>query len=147
MSSNRLIYDTCAYKKRLDQSTSPLQYHLNPLKYENCNKCRIELGVSEGPSASQIKGNLIDLENELRGQTRLLSQCDSRKYAPGNNLYTDSNKKNAINTDMVHLPTCQMIRYKPIPLPEPIKLDTCNDIKMKVPNSCHISSSNPVCQR
>ncbi len=87
MSSNRLIYDTCAYKKRLDESTSPLQYHLNPLKYENCNKCRVELGVSQGPSSSQIKGNLIDLENELRGQTRLLSNCDSRKYRPGQKIY------------------------------------------------------------
>ena len=134
MSSNRLIYDTCAYKKRLDESTSPLQYHLNPLKYENCNKCRIELGVSQGPSASQIKGNLIDLENELRGQTRPLSSCDSRKYRPGQKLYTShkGNQKKEIDTDLVHLPTCQMIRYKPIPLPNPIKLEKCDSSQLKV---------------
>lgn len=129
MSSNRLIYDTCAYKKQLDQSTSPLQYHLNPLKYENCNKCRIELGVSQGPSVSQIKGNLIDLENELRGQTRPLSQCDKRKYQPGHKLFSSmkSQSKKEIDTSLVHLPTCQMIRYKPIPLPEPVKLDSCDN--------------------
>ena len=34
MSSNRLIYDTCAYKKSLDQSVIWLV--LNPIKYENC---------------------------------------------------------------------------------------------------------------
>jgi hypothetical protein len=148
MSSNRLIYDTCAYKKSLDQSTSPLQYHLNPMKYENCNKCRVELGVSHGPSVSQIKGNLIDLENELRGQTRLLSNCDNKKYKPGQKLYTkdmNNNKKKVIDTSLVHLPTCQMIRYKPIPLPNPIKLETCDSVKMKLPNSCHMSSPNPVC--
>ena len=128
MSSNRLIYDTCAYKKKLDESTSPLQYHLNPLKYENCNKCRVELGVSQGPSSSQIKGNLIDLENELRGQTRLLSNCDSRKYRPGQKIYNSHKKdqKKEVDTELVHLPTCQMVRYKPIPLPNPIQLESCN---------------------
>ena len=43
-----LIYDTCAYKKRLDESVGPLNYTLYPGKYENCSKCRIELGVVGG---------------------------------------------------------------------------------------------------
>jgi hypothetical protein len=148
MSSNRLMYDTCAYKTRLDQSTSPLQYHLNPMKYENCNKCRIELGATHGPSASQIKGNLVDLENELRGQTRLLSSCDNKKYKPGQRLYTKDlshDKKKEIDTNLVHLPSCQMIRYKPIPLPNPIKLETCNNVKMKVPNSVNMAPPKPAC--
>ena len=148
MSSNRLIYDTCAYKKSLDQSTTPLAYHLNPMKYENCQKCRSELGILGGPAVSQIKGNLVDLENELRGQTRLNSQCPTKRYHPDNKLYTketDLNKAEEINTDLLHLPSCQMIRYKPIPLPNPIKLETCDSVKMKLPNSCHMSSPNPVC--
>ena len=37
MSSNRLIYDTCAYKHELSQSVGPLQYTLNPIKFENVN--------------------------------------------------------------------------------------------------------------
>ena len=55
MSSNRLIYDTCAYKKTLDQSVGPLSYVLNPIKYENCNKCRMELGLVGGTAVSHIK--------------------------------------------------------------------------------------------
>ena len=70
MSSNRLIYDTCAYKKTLDESVGPLSYLLNPIKYENCNKCRMELGIVGGSNVSHIRGNLVDLENDLRGQTR-----------------------------------------------------------------------------
>ena len=31
MSSNRLMYDTCAYRKNIDQSVGPLSYQLNPL--------------------------------------------------------------------------------------------------------------------
>ena len=82
MSSNRLIYDTCAYKKTLDQSVGPLSYVLNPIKYENYGKCRMELGLVGGTAVSQIKGNLVDLENDLRGTTRSASLCPSKHYVP-----------------------------------------------------------------
>ena len=80
MSSNRLIYDTCAYKHELSQSVGPLQYILNPMKYENCNKCRMELGIVGGTAVSHIKGNLVDLETDLRGQTRRTTKCPSKLY-------------------------------------------------------------------
>ena len=78
MSSNRLIYDTCAYKKELDQSTGPLSYTLNPIKFENCSKCRMELGVVGGTAVSHIKGNLVDLESDLRGQNHPTTHCPSK---------------------------------------------------------------------
>lgn len=140
MSSNRLIYDTCAYKKTIDQSVSPLSYVLNPMKYENCNKCRMELGLVGGSAVSQIKGNLVDLENDLRGTTRTASLCPSKHYLPNcNNQIGDScqphqihindtrgcKKQTVIDTKLLHLPPCQMIRYKPIPLPPPLRMDSC----------------------
>ena len=69
MSSNRLIYDTCAYKKELDQSTGPLSYTLNPIKYENCSKCRMELGivgvnVTEEPITDE---NLFAVDGNMPG--------------------------------------------------------------------------------
>ena len=45
MSSNRLKYDDCSYKTDLSQSVGPLEYVLNPSKYENCQKCRHEFGL------------------------------------------------------------------------------------------------------
>ena len=75
MSFNRLSYDTCEYRKTLDQSVSPLSYILNPMKYENCNKCRMELGIVGGSNVSQIAGDLVLLESDLRGQTRPASKC------------------------------------------------------------------------
>ena len=135
MSSNRLIYDTCAYKHELSQSVGPLQYTLNPIKFENVNKCRMELGVVGGTAVSHVKGNLVDLETDLRGQTRRQTKCPSRLYQnpcptgdinnckPSNiHIRGDpSQTKRSIDTNMLHLPSCQMIRYKPIPLPT--KLD------------------------
>ena len=35
---------------------------LNPIKFENCNKCRMELGIVGGTAASHIQGNIVDLE-------------------------------------------------------------------------------------
>ena len=148
MSSNRLIYDTSAFKTRLTDSTTPLAYHLNPMKYENCQKCRSELGLFGGPAVSQIKGNLVDLENELRGQTRLNSQCPQTRYNPTNKLYTkhtDLNKAVEIDTELLHLPSCQMIRYKPIPLPDPIIIEHCSGPKISTSNSCNMAPPRPVC--
>ena len=147
MSSNRLMYDTCAYKKSLDESTGTLAYVLNPMKYENCNKCRMELGILGGPSVSQIKGNLVDLENDLRGQTRPLSQCPSRKYQPGQPIITTHGcgEPTKLDTELLHLPSCQMIRYKPIPLPDPLKLDSCPPPRLQSANSCHMAPLKPKC--
>ena len=140
MSSNRLIYDTCAYKHNLEQSVGPLAYQLYPGRFENCNKCRIELGTVGGTAVSHIKGNLVDLESELKGNTRKASLCPEKLYQspcpksemndchPGNiNIQGDScTTPRTINTTMQHLPSCQMIRYKPVPLPNPMKIQHCN---------------------
>ena len=131
MSSNRLIYDTCAYKHELSQSVGPLQYVLNPIKFENVNKCRMELGVVGGTAVSHVKGNLVDLETDLRGQTRRQTKCPTRLYQnpcptgdindcrPSNiQIRGDpSQSERMIDTKMLHLPSCQMIRYRPTPLP------------------------------
>ena len=82
MSSNRLIYDTCAYKKELDQSTGSFSYSMYPGKYENCAKCRIELGQVGGNGVSIYSGNLVDLESDLRGQTKPASLCPQYHYQP-----------------------------------------------------------------
>ena len=158
MSSNRLIYDTCAYKKTLDQSVGPLSYVLNPIKYENCNKCRMELGLVGGTAVSQIKGNLVDLENDLRGTTRSASLCPSKHYIPNcpnkigdacqpqNIQLSDTRgcKQQApINTQLLHLPPCQMIRYKPVPLPPAMKIDSCPAPSTNVPTaSCMPAPQN-----
>lgn len=73
-SSNRLSYDTCSYEKSLNESTAPLHYQLYQGKFENCNKC-----VHDQFWTPQ---QLVDVESELRNQTRPLSNCDEFKYSP-----------------------------------------------------------------
>jgi len=75
MSFTRLDYDTCAYAKELEQSTSSLEYLMYKGKYENCKNCPdndnlLDLGVK------------TDIESELRNQNRLSSKCPDKKYDP-----------------------------------------------------------------
>lgn len=130
MSFASLKYDDFYYKRTLNQSVSSLDYLLDPVKYNNCNKCRNEFGLVGGTDVSQIEGNLVDLENDLYGLTRSASLCPSKKFLPKCNEIEyvprgqcDGNTK--IDTKLIHLPACQMIDYKPCPLPPPMVYKGC----------------------
>lgn len=140
MSFNRLTYDTCAYKHNLAESVGTLSWVLDPSRFENCNKCRIEFGTVGGTNVSHIKGNLVDLETELRGTTRLQSKCPTLKYqnpCPNGDMTTcqpdeivikanPSNSGKIINLDHIHLKSCQLAKFGPTELPQPMEKVRCN---------------------
>ena len=82
MSFNRLRYDQCAYQKDLSQSTSTLNYSLDPNKFYNCNDSRVEFGLLGGNNVSITTSNMVDLESDLFNITRQNSTCPERKYLP-----------------------------------------------------------------
>ena len=143
MSSNRLIYDSCEYQTRLSESSNTLNYTLNPLRNENCNKCRMELGTIGGTNVSHIKGNLVDLETDLLGITRKASLCPAQKFSSNcatqniancrqNSISIQGSSPNTnrvIDTTPLHLQPCNMIRYKPVPLPQPLNISSCNNLQ------------------
>jgi hypothetical protein len=131
MSSNRLSYDACAYQKSLQQSTGPLEYMMYTGKFENCAKCRIDFGTVGGNGVSLFSGNLVDLESDLRGQTRVASQCPSKSYDPKCN--NCDNKMNGLpcsteqcKPKMNHQPSCQMQYYPKTEIPPLYKPTGCN---------------------
>lgn len=140
MSFNRLRYDNCSYQHELSESVGTLAYMLDPSRYENCNKCRPELGLVGGTNVSHVSGNLVDLESDLMGVTRLASKCPQLKYqnpCPKGEMnqchpepivikQTPNKKGRVVDTTMKHLPPCQFIRYKSIPLPPPMEQVKCN---------------------
>ena len=87
MSFNRPSYDEGAYKKSLEQSTGPMNYHLGTPSNgdDNCEGCypypptiRLQL---HGDSV--IKGvPLVDVDSELMGLNRQLSKDPSALYKP-----------------------------------------------------------------
>ena len=139
MSFTKLSYDTCAYKNELAQSVGTLGWVIDPSRFENYSKSRIEFGIVGGNDVSLIKGNMIDLESDLYGITRLQSKCPQLKYlspCPTGNMNScqpqqiiikgnPSNIGRVIDTTPMHLRSSQMFRYTPIPLPQGIQMPKC----------------------
>jgi hypothetical protein len=125
MSFNRSKYDTCSYKQNLQENVSTLSYILSPMFHEHKNKCRHQLGFIGGTSVSHIKGNLVDLDSELRGQTRYISKCGNNQYVPTGDGIIQNDKTPPINTTALHLPACQSIMYRSIPLPPKMNYNNC----------------------
>ena len=92
--SNRRIYDDCYYKQQLHDSVNPFFYMMYEGKHENCNKCRKDKFYHPY--------DLVDVESELRNQTRPLSACGGWKYNP--------------NTKR---PACQTTKSQPIKFESP----------------------------
>jgi hypothetical protein len=107
MSFNRLSDDLCTYRKALGQSVDPLEYVLDSVRYEHAKRCRMKLGIVGGTAVSHIVGaNLVDVESELRLQTRVATRCPSLHYDP---------HRDGPSRRMEHLPACNMIAYKKVP--------------------------------
>ena len=57
-------------------------YSMIPQKYYHSNQGRNALGLIGGNEVTQITGNLVDLESDLRNITRDLSKVPVRQYQP-----------------------------------------------------------------
>lgn len=131
MSFNRLSYDDCSYKSELSESVSYLTYMLDPVRYEHCNKCRPEHGIVGGTAISHVKGNLVDLENNLFGIDRANTHCPSKKFVPraDNIVQGNSDYKSTcypkVDTSKVHLQSCQFFNTLSTPQPPPMNLFQC----------------------
>lgn len=128
MSFNNLTYDSCTYSRHLKESVSILGYVLSPFRYEHSNKCRHELGLVGGTAVSHVKGNLVDLESDLRGQTRFITKCAQKQWhplKPGEKIVND--KTPPIDTNRLHLKGCQMLSYREVPIPQGINYDRCQN--------------------
>lgn len=121
MSQTRLEYDCCSYKKRMQESSGPGTYAMFADKYASPNPCRIQLGVVGGNNVSVFRGNLVDLESDLRGQTRMASLCPVNKYTPTCSAGAEDGDGLPCATgsaSLSHLPTCQLSSYHSVQLPD-----------------------------
>tara|TARA_B110000208_G_scaffold186869_1_gene244066 strand:- start:136 stop:561 length:426 start_codon:yes stop_codon:yes gene_type:complete len=123
MAFNSLKYDTCAYNNQLNTDVSLYKYYMDNNKYVNCNKCRMVKGIVGGNDVSIIKGDMVALESDLRNATRKSSLCPQTKYTPNSdsqiNIQPTINQSGlTVNTQLLHLPECQMISYNPVVVPD-----------------------------
>lgn len=120
---NRLSYDACAYNKALGESVAPLDYILDPVKFEHCDRCRVELGLVGGTAVSHINGNMVDLENDLRGANRPNTHCPAYKHLPRNDNIVQGKEyikpicHPPVNVQLEHMQSCQFQDFPGVPKP------------------------------
>ena len=125
---------------REEQSAGMFAYTQLPQKFENPNKCRNELGLVGGTEVTNISGNLVDLESDLFGITRVQSKCIARQYQPacplgGKNCpdtppsFSFRNKATGavqtVDTTPRNLPSCQNVTLPGVGAPAALKTGTC----------------------
>ena len=124
MAFSRLRYDNKAYTEEVGQSTGSLGYLLNPIKYENCHKCRVNFGIVGGPEVSINESDIVDVESELSGRTRPLTKCEAKKFSPscaagnaaGKQCKSDSGLPydcDECQPSKKHLNSCSIVDYPP----------------------------------
>jgi len=119
MSFTRPIYDSCEYSKRLHESEGVLSYNVDANKFYNCDQKRVDFGLLGGNNISQSGENLVDLESDLRNQTRLYSRCPTRKFRPSCDVSACGNTNgypcgdNKCQPKMHHMQETNLIDYRP----------------------------------
>lgn len=115
-SQQRLAQDQETYANVIRESMSSHRYIMDPIRYENCHKCRHEFGLLGGANVSHNATNLVDIETELRGQTRTATKCPTGEFP---------HKQLPISETKLHLPACQMIKYPPLVVPQLPAIQSC----------------------
>ena len=88
------------------------------------------LGIVGGNEVSQIQGNMVDLESDLKGINIPNTFCPTRQYQPLKKEQTEivrDNVKGAVKIDIqpVHLPAYQMMAYPSVVAPVPMVNEVC----------------------
>ena len=70
-------------------------YMLDPIFGEHNKQCMYDVGLVNGNDVSEVVGkyrhgdfgNRVNLESDLKGQTRQLTKCPQKKYNPHSKKY------------------------------------------------------------
>ena len=81
-SFTRSLYDDCSLDKRNTESSGPGNYATDKQVIESKESCFQAASPFQHNPYHSVPMNSVDIESELRGQTRNLSNCPSQKYNP-----------------------------------------------------------------
>lgn len=113
-----------------EKKENPQHYDFLDTTYIHPTPQRHILGIVGGNEVSLIKGNMVDLESDLRGINIPNTFCPWRQYQPPPVHQKDivrDNTKGSIKIDVQprHLPAYQMWAYPGVPAPVPFKSHVC----------------------
>jgi hypothetical protein len=93
-SFTRSVYDNCALDQKNTQSTQSFRWTTDNQVNESNDSCHLGLSPFQHAPFRNIPSSVIDVESELRGQTRIASQCIQDQYPLVNTVPSFENKIN-----------------------------------------------------
>jgi hypothetical protein len=81
---SKSLYDECNLKKKEQESTGPFNWITDPI-YESPSACFLDESPFMHNNFYSIPSSKVDVESDLRNQTRLLSRCPEARYNPAVN--------------------------------------------------------------
>ena len=117
-------------KHPFENRENPQMYAQTPFAYVHKEPARHILGLVAGNNVSLPKGNMVDVESDLRGLNIPLTKCPSREYQPPPSeqatIYRNSTKgKQVIDVRPRHLKGYQMWSYAATFAPIPMNAQQC----------------------
>ncbi len=100
-SFTRTSYDDCAINKKNTESAGPFQWLTDKNVVESNESCFLGSAPFMHNPFKSVPSTSIDIENDLRGQTRLLSKCINDKYNPNNAQPIDYKINECTNLQLV----------------------------------------------
>lgn len=115
-----------------EKQVNPHAYDLLQTEYIHPQQRRHILGIVGGNDVSRIRGNIVDLESDIRGLTIPISDCPKNQHQPikpGSTSISRNNTKTKLDIDITseHLQSCQMWGYPAVYAPEPVKNEVCKN--------------------
>ena len=117
-------------KHPFEHKENPQMYAEDPFAYVHKTPGRHMLGLVGGNAVSLPKGNMVDIESDLRGLNIPLTKCPAREYQPPpleQTTITRKSTKGSFSVDVRqrHIPSIQMWPYAPTFGPIPMKVTQC----------------------
>ena len=117
-------------KHPFESKENPQTYVDDAFAYVHKEPARHMLGLVGGNEVSLPKGNMVDVESDLKGLNFPLTYSPARQYQPPpvrqSKLYRKSTKGSVeINVAQRHLPAIQMWPYAATFAPVPMKVTQC----------------------
>ena len=114
-----------------EKKEDPQHYDYLTSQFVNPVPQRHVLGIVGGNEVSLIKGNMVDLESDLKGINIPNTFCPWRQYQPPQSKteIIRDNRKCSLKIDIqkAHLPIYQMWAYPAVVAPEPIRNEVCTN--------------------
>jgi len=113
-----------------EKQEDPQHYDALRSQYVSPDPKRHMLGIVGGNEVSPVRGNLVDLESDLRGITIPITFAPWRQYQPPQKGQQEIVRKNtkgtlAVDVRKEHLPAYQMMAYPAVTAPLPMVNEVC----------------------